>query len=262
MGGVGSVGVVVEAPVFDDHAGLEQAVGSDEPDQVWLTDLDRRRHTLHVPVERRLLGPHRRLRPRRTNDIALAVRALDNAVIGRRLPRHDRHSDRGSQFRSRAFVGRLKHYKMTGSMGLVGACGDNAMMESFFSLLQKNVLDRKRWPTRGRAHLADRELDRTDLPSTPTTTTTRPTHPRRVRTRLPTPGHSGLKLHSTPTVNQTGADPSSDASTSFTPAPPTGGHASTAPDRASPAARQLPADRAGAGGRLLRTGSAPRCRGQ
>ena len=28
------------------------------------------------------------------------------------------------------------------------ACGDNAMMESFFSLLQKNVLDRRRWRTR------------------------------------------------------------------------------------------------------------------
>ena len=33
-------------------------------------------------------------------------------------------------------------------MGRVGACGDNAAMESFFSLLQKNVLDRRRWPNR------------------------------------------------------------------------------------------------------------------
>ena len=30
----------------------------------------------------------------------------------------------------------------------VGAAGDNAAMESFFSLLQKNVLDRHRWDTR------------------------------------------------------------------------------------------------------------------
>ena len=37
---------------------------------------------------------------------------------------------------------------MVGSMGRVGACGDNAAMESFFSLLQKNVLDRQRWRTR------------------------------------------------------------------------------------------------------------------
>ena len=33
-------------------------------------------------------------------------------------------------------------------MGRVGACGDNAAMESFFALLQKNVLDRQRWPDR------------------------------------------------------------------------------------------------------------------
>lgn len=37
---------------------------------------------------------------------------------------------------------------MIDSMGRVGACGDNAAMESFFSLLQKNVLDRQRWRTR------------------------------------------------------------------------------------------------------------------
>ncbi|GAB48285.1 putative transposase [Mobilicoccus pelagius NBRC 104925] len=33
-------------------------------------------------------------------------------------------------------------------MGRVGAAGDNAAMESFFALLQKNVLDRQRWSTR------------------------------------------------------------------------------------------------------------------
>jgi transposase InsO family protein len=33
-------------------------------------------------------------------------------------------------------------------MGRVGAAGDNAAMESFFSLLQKNVLNTRRWDTR------------------------------------------------------------------------------------------------------------------
>ena len=33
-------------------------------------------------------------------------------------------------------------------MGRVGAAGDNAAMESFFALLQRNVLDRQRWSTR------------------------------------------------------------------------------------------------------------------
>ena len=39
-------------------------------------------------------------------------------------------------------------------MGRVGACADNAAMESFFSLLQKNVLNRQRWQTREQLRLA------------------------------------------------------------------------------------------------------------
>jgi putative transposase len=41
----------------------------------------------------------------------------------------------------------LDRYEMVGSMGRVGAAGDNTAVESFFSLLQKNVLDRRRWDT-------------------------------------------------------------------------------------------------------------------
>ena len=36
----------------------------------------------------------------------------------------------------------------------VGTCGDNAAVESFFSLLQKNVLNRQRWQTREELRLA------------------------------------------------------------------------------------------------------------
>ncbi|MFI2276253.1 integrase core domain-containing protein, partial [Catenuloplanes sp. NPDC020197] len=53
-----------------------------------------------------------------------------------------------SQFRSRKLVGELHRHDMIGSMGRVGAAGDNAAMESFFGLLQNNVLDRRTWPTR------------------------------------------------------------------------------------------------------------------
>ncbi|WP_264033014.1 IS3 family transposase, partial [Mycolicibacterium gilvum] len=38
--------------------------------------------------------------------------------------------------------------------GLAGQAGDNAAMESFFSLLQKNVLDRRRWDTREQLRIA------------------------------------------------------------------------------------------------------------
>jgi putative transposase len=84
----------------------------------------------------------------------LAVTALHNAVASRRPTGTIVHSDRGSQFRSRKFVKALRDNGLTGSMGRVGACGDNAAMESFFALLQKNVLDRRRWATREDLRLA------------------------------------------------------------------------------------------------------------
>jgi transposase InsO family protein len=78
----------------------------------------------------------------------LAAAALRNAVALRNPSGTTLHSDRGSQFRSRKFVELLKECGITGSMGRVGACADNAAMESFFSLLQKNVLNKKRWQSR------------------------------------------------------------------------------------------------------------------
>ena len=79
----------------------------------------------------------------------LAVAALNNAVARRGdVAGCVVHTDRGSQFRSRKFVRALSRHHMVGSMGRVGAAGDNAAMESFFSLLQKNVLDRRTWATR------------------------------------------------------------------------------------------------------------------
>lgn len=64
------------------------------------------------------------------------------------------HSDRGSQFRSRRFVLALSRAGLVGSMGRVGAAGDNSAMESFFALLQKNVHDQRSWVTRQQLRLA------------------------------------------------------------------------------------------------------------
>jgi putative transposase len=85
---------------------------------------------------------------------ALAVDALKNALMTRDVATTIVHSDRGSQFRSRAFVRTLKDAELRGSMGRVGTCADNAAMESFFALLQKNVLNSKRWKTREELRLA------------------------------------------------------------------------------------------------------------
>ncbi|MBF6271684.1 IS3 family transposase [Nocardia farcinica] len=85
----------------------------------------------------------------------LAVAALRNAVARRgEVAGCILHTDRGSQCRSRRFVHALNRFGMSRSMGRVGAAGDNAAMESFFSLLQRNVLDRQRWDTREQLRIA------------------------------------------------------------------------------------------------------------
>ena len=85
----------------------------------------------------------------------LAVAALDNAAARRGdVAGCILHSDRGSQFRSRKLHRALVRHEMVGSMGQVGSAGDNAAMESFFALLQRNVLDRQRWATRDQLRLA------------------------------------------------------------------------------------------------------------
>ena len=85
----------------------------------------------------------------------LAVNALNSAVSRRGdVAGCIVHSDRGSQFRSRKFLRALSRHGLLGSMGRVAAAGDNAAMESFFSLLQKNVLDRQPWTTREELRIA------------------------------------------------------------------------------------------------------------
>jgi putative transposase len=87
---------------------------------------------------------------------SLAVAALDSAVARRSgtVAGCILHSDRGSQFRSRKLQQAIFRYRMLGSMGQVGSAGDNAAMESFFSLLQKNVLDRQTWDSRDQLRIA------------------------------------------------------------------------------------------------------------
>jgi len=85
----------------------------------------------------------------------LVVRAIENAVAMRgNVAGCIAGSDRGSQFRSRKARRALARHGLLGSMGRVGAAGDNAAMESFFALLQKNVLDRRAWRTRAELRIA------------------------------------------------------------------------------------------------------------
>jgi transposase InsO family protein len=143
-------------PVHDDL--IDREFHAPAPNRVWLTDI-----TEHPTGEgklylcaikdvwsNRIVGYSMDARM----TAALAVSALRNAIALRSPAGTIVHSDRGSQFRSHTFVRTVKHNGLVGSMGRVGACGDNAAMESFFSLLQKNVLDRQRWATRDELRIA------------------------------------------------------------------------------------------------------------
>ena len=126
---------------------------AEHPNQIWVTDI-----TEHPTAEGKLyaclvkdLFSNRivgySISDRMTRH--LAIGALRAAIARRRfVGTVIVHSDRGSQFRSRDFVAVLRTAGLSGSMGRVAAAGDNAAMESFNALLQKNVLDRQRWTTR------------------------------------------------------------------------------------------------------------------
>ena len=145
------------APAHDDL--VRRDFTADAPNQVWLADI-----TEHATAEgklylcaikdvysNRIVGYSidSRMKSR------LAVAALESAVNRRgEVAGCILHSDRGSQFRSRKFVRALHRHAMVGSMGQVGSAGDNAAMESFFALLQKNVLNRRGWRSRDELRIA------------------------------------------------------------------------------------------------------------
>lgn len=58
------------------------------------------------------------------------------------------HSDHGVQFTSWSFTDRAKRSGLVPSMGSIGDCYDNAMIESFWGRMQTELLNRKRWKTR------------------------------------------------------------------------------------------------------------------
>lgn len=129
-----------------------------EPNRLWITDI-----TEHPTVEGKVycaavmdacsrliigwsIAEHMRTE--------LVTDALGMAIIRRQPDKRaagDRtvlHSDHGSQFTSWAFGQRLRNAGLLASMGTVGDCYDNAMMESFWGTMQLELLDSKPWQTR------------------------------------------------------------------------------------------------------------------
>ena len=58
------------------------------------------------------------------------------------------HAAPGEQFTSWPFTERIRDAGLMPSFGSVGDAFDNAMMESFWSSMQNELLDRKKWKTR------------------------------------------------------------------------------------------------------------------
>ena len=84
-----------------------------------------------------------------TPTAALVTNALGMAIQSRKPTAGTLiHSDQGVQFASWAFTQRAKDSGLVASMGSVGDCYDNAMIEAFWSRMQVELLDRHRWHTR------------------------------------------------------------------------------------------------------------------
>lgn len=137
---------------------VHRAFTAERPNALWLTDMTEHRTdegklclcAIKDACSGRIVGYSIDERMK----ASLAVAALRNATSLRGCRGTVVHSDRGSRFRSAKYVRALREAGMKGSMGRTGSCADNAAMESFFSLLQKNVLDRQRWSSREELRLA------------------------------------------------------------------------------------------------------------
>ncbi|SEG49180.1 putative transposase [Thermomonospora echinospora] len=123
-------------------------------DRLWLTDI-----TEHPTTEgklycaaildaysRRIIGWS--IDKRQTSELVVAALAM---AVARRNPHNGStilHSDHGAQYTSLAFGKRLRAAGLLGSMGTIGDCYDNAMMEAFWATMQRELLDAKSWETR------------------------------------------------------------------------------------------------------------------
>ena len=125
-----------------------------EPDRLWVTDITEhptREGKVYCAVvldtfSRRVVGWSIDSRP----TAALVTNALGMAIDGRQPAKGETviHSDQGTQFTSWAFTRRAIDSGLVPSMGSIGDCFDNAMIESFWSRMQVELLDRQRWRTR------------------------------------------------------------------------------------------------------------------
>jgi len=123
------------------------------PDEVWAGDvtyLKTNEGWMYLAIvmdlfSRRIVGWH--IDKRMTSD--LVCKALMKAYNLRQPPKGlVFHSDRGSQYTSKRYCKLLKGFGIRASMGDVGACWDNAVVERFFGSLKHDWLFKVHQPTR------------------------------------------------------------------------------------------------------------------
>jgi putative transposase len=84
----------------------------------------------------------------------LILAALEMALVQRRPNGVIHHSDPGCQYTSYAFGKRCQEAGVMPSIGSVGDAYDNAMAESFFATLERELLNRRRFRSAAEAKMA------------------------------------------------------------------------------------------------------------
>jgi putative transposase len=123
------------------------------PNQVWVSDItylwsDEGWLYLAVVIDlfnREVVG----WSMKRTLETPIVIDALTAAINARKPPAGlMHHSDRGSQYASNAYQELLRDNGMVCSMSRKGNCWDNAVAESFFATLKKELIRNTRFRTR------------------------------------------------------------------------------------------------------------------
>ena len=137
---------------------VERQFYTDGPDRLWVADIT------YVPTwsgflylamvldvySRRIVGWSMETHLR----TELILAALNMAIAQRQPSAVIHHSDRGCQYTSYAFGKRCREAGVMPSMGSVGDAYDNAMAESFFATLERELLNRRRFKTQAEAKMA------------------------------------------------------------------------------------------------------------
>ena len=138
---------------------LQQKFHTDAPGKVWVTDityLETKQGFLYLAVvldmySRKVIGhamSHR-------IDAALCMNALHMAKQrGHTSASLIHHSDRGSQYASHDYVKQMNLYQITQSMSRKGNCLDNAVAESFFATLKRELVSQTSYQSHAQLRLA------------------------------------------------------------------------------------------------------------